>query len=68
VIKYVGLQALQARIQAAEGTFLGLLVLFAAIPHLSDQLGERFALGIDDSYGMRSVLQRVSKGISPSID
>jgi len=68
VIKNVGLQALQARIQTAEGTFLGLLVLFAAIPHLPDQLGERLALGIDDSYGMRSVLQGVSKGISPSID
>jgi len=68
VIKNVGLQALQARIQTAEGTFLGFLVLFATIPHLPDQLGERLALGIDDSYGIRSVLQGVSKGTSPSID
>jgi len=68
VIKNVGLQALQARIQTAEGTFLGFLVLFATIPHLPDQLGERLALGIDDGYGMRSVLQGVSEDISPNID
>lgn len=56
VVEYVRLQALQAGIQAAQCGFLGLLVLFAAFLHLTDQLGERPALGIHDGYGMRSVL------------